>query len=126
MALPTEWTVGDRLVTAQDIKDLAITAFEGGGCSHWAAIRYEANARWYNLYTGSLGERVGLALLGDHTIYIEDCEDSETTFELTIDKLVKGIEKYYMTDRDNSFEEMDAEDADIIVQLGVHNEIIYG
>ena len=55
---------------------------------------------------------------------IEDCEDSETTFELTIDKLVKGIEKYYMTDRDNSFEEMDAEDADIIVQLGVHNEII--
>ena len=126
MALPTEWTVGDRLVTAQDIKDLAITAFEGGGCNHWAAIRYETNARWYNLYTGSLGERVGLALLGDHTIYLEDREDSETTFELTIQKMVKGIEGYYQSGRNYTFEEMDAKDTDIIVQLGVHNEIVYG
>ena len=113
-------------VTQQDIDDIMATALEGG-------ITY-----WCNKATvvgDYLGEYASEQISRGGTLKLYDAEDDEV-YELTLDKLLKGIE---IAVRDNCYSEyewingneidccqVDAEVADCIVQYALFGEIIYG
>ena len=113
-------------VTQEDIDDIIATALEGG-INYWCH-RAEVVGGYLGEYASEQVSRGGVLKLYDSE---DDC-----IYELTLEKLLHGIEIACI---DNWYSEygwcdgkhidtcqIDASVADIIVQLALFNEVIYG
>lgn len=98
---------------------------------YWACINNDTNEWWdarAELPKGSTFEDLMYHILKKgERILIMDAEDDEEEWDLTLDKLLNGIklaieQKYWNGDID----EIDGEVGDIIFQMALFNEIVYG
>ena len=113
-------------VTEEDIDDIMCSALEGGIC-YWANSALVVG--------GYLGEYASEQISRGGSLIIYDAEEDKE-YELTRDKLLNGIKLaiqgcYFMdyewfTGSKLDTCQIDAEVADIIVQLALFNEVIYG
>ena len=113
-------------VTQEDIDDIMCSALEGGIC-YWAN-----SARVVGDY---LGDYASEQISRGGSLIISDAEE-DAEYLLTRDNLLKGIKLaiqgcYFMdyewfTGDKLDCCQIDAEVADVIVQLALFNEVIYG
>lgn len=114
-------------VTAEHISDLLVTAFEGG-INYWCE-KVEVLA-----VPDPIPDKVILsdviALGGALEFYDLDAEGEDDIYELTLEKMLKGIEMGLTWGKFGSVEDMmdnyDAETADVIIQFALFGEIVYG
>lgn len=117
-------------ITPEQIANLIVTAFEGG-IAYWATdaeltlVKSEPKeSPWY----------ADPAIYGSaFEIKFLDVEDGETVYTLTREKLIHGLTmladpKHNRHDCFRSLldDDYDADDADVIVQMAVHGDIIFG
>lgn len=113
-------------VTQQDIDDIMATALDSG-ISYWC--------RKAEVVGDYLGEYASDQISRGGVLKLYDAED-ETVYKLTLDKFLTGIEKAI---QDNWFADydwcngkeldtcnVDAEVADVIIQLSIFDDVIYG
>jgi ABC-type phosphate transport system substrate-binding protein len=113
-------------ITEEDIEDIVDTALDCG-------IFYWCERAKYT--SDPCGDTDGKHLINGGTILFYDNEDGSET-ELTLDKLLDGIDKwvakgydrYHAVQSDGTLDtcEIDAEMADIIFQFALFGDIIYG
>lgn len=113
-------------ITEEDIEDIVDTALDCG-------IFYWCERAKYT--SDPCGDTDGKHLINGGTILFYDNEDGSES-ELTLDKLLDGINKwvvngydrYHAVQSDGTLDtcEIDAEMADIIIQLALFGDIIYG
>lgn len=98
---------------------------------YWACINNDTNEWWdarSELPKGSTFEDLMYHILKKgESILIMDAEDDEEEWDLTLDKLLNGIklaieQKYW----DGDIDTIDGEVGDIIFQMALFNEIVYG
>ena len=103
----------------QDIDDLMATALEGG-INYWCRMAEVAESEYYGEYASDQISRGGSLILYD--------AESEDRWVLTLDKLMHGLvlalENGELTSVDP--DDWDADAADIIVQLGLFDTIVFG
>ena len=114
-------------VTTEDIDDIVATAFEGG-INYWCG-----SARVVGDY---LGEYASEQISRGGEVILTDFEDEEEEYTLTRSKLLKGIKLAIDGDYYSEYEwvngneldpcQIDAEVADVIIQLALFGEIVYG
>lgn len=118
-------------VTQQDIDDIMVSALEGG-------ITYWADA--CEVVGDYLGEYASeqISRGGELKIHVDEPWDEDETevWTLTREKLLHGIKKAYEDGYYTAYEwcdgktldtcQVDAEVADIIVQLALFDDVIYG
>ena len=119
------WTV-PLTITEKNIVDTVICALEGG-VDYWMDCDPDANS-WLGTHGGeSFSEKFAHGLMAGENAVICDAEDPETKWVFTLVTLLKGMELYFNNpQRVNSFEDQDAEDCDVIFQLGLFSEVRYG
>lgn len=113
-------------VTAEDIDDIMCSAFEGG-------ITYWCNKA--EVVGEYLGEYASEQISRGGTVKLYDCEEDEV-YELTLEKFLKGIK---LAIDGNYYAEygwvdgyvidtcqVDACVADVIIQLALFDDVIYG
>jgi len=112
-------------LTEDDVENIIVTAFEGGinyWCGHveWEHEKYpKPNGVPVSTYCAMLLNK-GVAL----TLF--DIEDESEIFELTYEKLLKGVELNLINRPfDSDLENMDVTTADCIIQYAVFGEIVY-
>jgi len=125
-------------VEKERIKDILITAFEGG-CGYWLTILSTDMIEESKKFKGELN-LIKLLMMGA-TIPIRDAEDSkEILGELNVFKItqaiqsmadgkdLKGKENEHLKFHANNFftENDDAETADVIIQIATMGEIVFG
>ena len=113
-------------VTQEDIDDIMCAALEGGIC-YWCD-RAEVIGDY-------LGEFSSEQIARGGALKLYDCEDDEV-YELTLEKLLKGIKLAYEGGYYSDYDwcdgtkldccQIDAEVADVIVQLALFDDVIYG
>lgn len=114
----------EMLLTDEDIDDIMVTALEGG-INYWCD-----EAEVVGEY---LGEFASDQISRGGTLRLYDIE-GDTTYDLTLDKFLKGIalavEQGYATDWYEfgkiDVGNIDAEGADVIIQLALFGDVIYG
>jgi hypothetical protein len=116
----------DMRVTSEDINDIITAALEGG-------INYWCNEA--EVVGEYLGEYASEQISKGGTIILHDAE-SEDTWELNLEKLLRGIElaieEEYLADYEwydaDSIDtcQIDADVADAIIQFAIFEEIIFG
>ena len=114
-------------VTASDIDDIMCAALEGG-ISYWCG-RVEVVGNYLGDYASEQISRGG-------TLKLYDCEDMDEVYELDREKLLKGIKKAYEECYFADYEwcdgsvidtcQVDAEVADVIVQIAIFDDVVYG
>lgn len=114
-------------ITTEDIDDIMCTALEGG-ITYWCG-----KARVVGEY---LGEYASDQIARGGKLILTDIEDEEEQYELTRPKLLKGIklaiDQDYYSEYDwvngNELDtcQIDADVADVIIQLALFDEIVYG
>ena len=115
----------DVIVTMQDVDDIMSTALEGG-INYWCK-RAEVVGEY-------LGEYASDQISRGRTLILHDSE-GEDKYELTLDKLLKGIQMYvanpdapykivYNSELDTC--QVDATVADMIIQFALFGVIVYG
>jgi len=108
-------------VTTKDIQDLMVCALEGG-INHWCdkAVVKVAPVEDWKYASDVLGLTGGV-------LELTDVDGGK--WELTQEKLLKGIEMEIINDEFNSFQDLienhDADTADNIVQYALFNDITY-
>lgn len=116
-------------VTQEDIDDIMCSALEGG-ITYWC---YEADV---------LGEYLGeyaseqISRGGKLKLYLWEEVNGETKYWLTLDKFLKGIQKWYedgcdeygAVQPDGTLDccEIDSAMADLIIQFALFDEIVFG
>lgn len=113
-------------VTSEDIDDIMCTALEGG-------INYWCNEA--EVVGEYLGEYASEQISKGGTLILHDAE-SEDTWELNLEKLLRGIElaieEEYLADYEwydaDSIDtcQIDTDVADAIIQFAIFEEIIFG
>lgn len=120
-------------LTEEDISDLVITALNGG-VGYWACLdnsRPEFEAMSEEDYTDEWTAKI--LLNGGEVLFLEE-PDRKERFVLTLDKLLhgialyieKGYDRYGIFGPEVEMGNCDAECADIIVQLALFDDIVYG
>ncbi len=116
---PGDDTVGsvkiEENVSREMVADIMDAA--GYGCNYWAT-------KWNSDYDGFPSE--GLSFGYDIAIY--DAEE-DSTYTLTLEKFVKGLEKacsHRGLTLQAFYDQHDAGDADIAVQFALFDSIVYG
>ena len=116
--------------TDDDLIDIISSAVYDIG--YWACIDNDTDA-WRNIRNSipkedRIFEEIFFKVLqnGD-TVHLLDAEDEDEIYELTLDKLLNGIkltieQKYWDGDMDT----IDGEIGDIIFQLALFSEIVFG
>jgi hypothetical protein len=119
-------------LSEQDIRDIVIIALEGG-IGYWACLDD----------TGASGdepvsEQAADVLLTGGSLTFTDAESdpedpSTESWILTLDKLLNGIKLYFedgchVSVEDNAIDtcDVDANDADCMVQFALFGEVVYG
>ena len=113
-------------VTAEDIDDIMCSALEGG-INYWCN-KAEVVGKYLGEYASEQISRGG-------TLKLHDSEEDEV-YELTLEKFLKGIQlaiqHNYYADYDwcngNELDtcNVDASVADVIIQLSLFSDVIYG
>ena len=113
-------------LTEEDITDIIITALEGG-IGYWACLDNTGDEFENAPKDEAVSETAARIILNNGTLVFEDADDydSQARYELTLEKLLNGIEKYA---NENGFDIdlLDADMADAIVQYAIFCEIVYG
>lgn len=121
-----EWIVANTKVTSQDIDDIMVSALEGG-INYWCS-EAEVVGKYIGEYASDQISRGGTLILYD--------AESDDKWELNVDKMLNGIEmaikeKYYedyywYNEGELDACQIDAEVADVIVQLALFEEVVFG
>ncbi len=114
-----------KQITESDIENIVVTAFEGG-CNYWMGLirtkEWEDKPKNEPLSTWATK-----LLIEGKTIKLYDIEDDEEGWELTLEKVLKGIELNVVNRPfDCDLEDFDAYTADCIIQYALFGEIVYG
>ena len=118
--------------TSEDINDLITAALEGG-INYWcrnAKIKLDTNCNYIGIADEDLPKVIYAsdAVGYDGTLILYDAE-SDDKWELTLEKMLKGIQMYYK-DNEMPLNELidshDAETADSIIQYAIFDEIVFG
>lgn len=110
-------------LSQQDIDDIMVAALEGGIC-YWCR-KAEVVGEYLGEYASDQISRGGALILHD--------VESAQTWELTLEKFLNGVKLYFeqgchVQVEDNRIDpgDIDANDADCIVQFAVFGEVIFG
>lgn len=110
-------------LSPQDIDDIMCCALEGG-ISHWCC-KVEVEGKYLGEYASEQISRNGALILHDR--------EEDKVFRLTLEHFLRGFQLYleqgcHVSVEDNSVDtgDIDAVDADCIVQLGLFGEVVYG
>lgn len=121
----------DVQITDKDIDDIMAIALDGG-ISYWCGTA--------EVVGDYLGEYASDQISRGGTLKLYDLEDKDEVFELTKEKFLQGVRLFLGTpsnfgrvvnlDSSDKFCidccEIDAEDADVIVQYALFGEVVYG
>jgi hypothetical protein len=116
-----EFTKSQEL-TEEDITDIVVTALEGG-IGYWACLDNTGEEFENAPEDEAVSETVARILLNNGSVFFED---EEARYELTLEKLLNGIEKYARMNSGIDMDDLDADMADVIVQYAIFCEVIYG
>ena len=110
-------------LSQQDIDDIMAVALDGGIC-YWCR-KAEVVGEYLGEYASDQISRGGDLILHD--------AESAQTWELTLEKFLKGVKLYFeqgchVQVEDNAIDtcDIDANDADCIVQFSVFGEVMFG
>lgn len=110
-------------ISYNDIDDLMSTAFEGGinyWCGNVDIIKKPVTKCEWAFEVIARGGKIRLY----------DIEDPKESWELDLDKFIKGLKYVMLEDDCKNVEELmenhDAETADRIIQYALFNEIVFG
>ncbi len=110
-------------LTMQDIDDIMCAALEGG-INYWCS-EAEVDGDY-------LGEYASEQISRNGTLKLHDSEEDKV-YELTLEKFCQGFRLYleqgcHIAIEDNAVDtcDIDANDADCIIQLGLFGEVVYG
>lgn len=117
-------STSEVVVTEQDIDDIMATALEGG-INYWCDGA-EVVGEYLGQYASDQISRDGELMLYD----VEECTSYMLTLEMFLNGVVLAIEKGYATDwlEGNHIDtcNIDAEAADVIIQMALFGDVIYG
>jgi hypothetical protein len=107
------------------IENIVVSSMEGGS-NHWMGLD-NSKPEWKDKPKGvPLSEWATELILTDQPVRFYDREDPEESWDLNIEKLLQGVEKYYKNTRNPyEIEDIDGEAADMIVQYALFNTIVY-
>ena len=128
MSREFEYIVKKKL-TEEDITNIIVDGLEGG-ITYWAMLHnntpeFEEYYKNTNLATAEI---VAEILLKGGSVKITDREeDVEPNFDLTLDRLIIGIQKN-AEERpwDCDLENYDADTCDAIIQYAIFDEVVFG
>lgn len=110
-------------LTQQDIDDIMVAALEGGIC-YWCR-KAEVVGEYLGEYASDQISRGGALILYD--------AESAQTWELTLEKFLNGVKLYFeqgchVQVEDNAIDagDIDANDADCIIQFAIFGEVVFG
>ena len=110
-------------LTQQDIDDIMATALEGG-INYWC--------RKAEVVGEYLGEYASEQISRGGSLTLYDAESSDK-WELTLEKFLNGVKLYFeqgchVNVEDNAIDtcDIDANDADCIIQFAVFGEVVFG
>ncbi len=110
-------------LSQQDIDDIMAVAMEGGIC-YWCR-KAEVVGEYLGEYASDQISRGGALILHD--------AESAQTWELTLEKFLNGVKLYFeqgchVNVEDNAIDtcDIDANDADCIIQFAVFGEVVFG
>lgn len=115
----------EKRITTDDIVN--ILCCESGGFDYWCNLKfkdedYKANRLEDDCYEDVLAK----ILENGKSLIVNDFEEEET-YELTLEKLLNGIELNYKNRPfDCDIEDGDATTADCILQYSIFGDVIYG
>jgi hypothetical protein len=115
-------------VSDQDVDDIMVTALEGG-INYWcgkARVKARPVGNPADMYASDIISKGGI-------LELSDAEEPDTKWELTKDKFFKGLSKYLSMEPGKVEENgtidpanLDANDADLIIQYALFDEQVYG
>ena len=110
-------------LTQQDIDDIMVAALEGGIC-YWCR-KAEVVGEYLGEYASDQISRGGSLILHD--------SESSDKWELTLEKFLNGVKLYFedgchVQVEDNRIDagDIDAGDADCIIQFALFGEVVFG
>ena len=122
-------------LTDDDITDIVVTALEGG-IGYWACLDNSGPEYMDAPEDETVSETVARLLLNGEEVHFFDNEDDGTTYVITLDAIKEAIQQYIEEGYDaysNAFagmvpeiEQVDANVADIIFQLAIFKEVVFG
>ena len=121
-------------LTALDIEDLTITALENG-IGWWACLDNSGEEFENAPDDEATAETAAKILVGGGKLTLMDKEDVHDSWELTLDKLLSGIKQFVEGgyDKYGAFQAgglkwsgIDAVCCDVIIQLALFNEVVFG
>ena len=111
-------------LTQQDIDDIMVSALEGGinyWCREAEVVEEKRCGDWGHVQIARGG-----------SLILHDAESSDK-WELTLEKFLNGVKLYFedgchVNVEDNRIDtgDMDANDADCIIQLAIFGEVVFG
>ena len=112
-------------ITEENVINTVVTAVEGGA-DYWMDCDPDANP-WLGEHGGeSFSEKFAQGIMAGRIATICDVEDHSTKWPFSMATLLGGFELFFNDpERCRPFEEHDAEDADVIFQLGLFSEVRY-
>ena len=104
----------------EEIVDLLSTALYGN-----PRLGVDNSTEEYKQADGdTIEEKLADMLLKDQSVYLIDMEE-DTPYELTLDKLCKGLELFIQNGGSTNIEDYDLIDADSVLQYAIFGEIIW-
>lgn len=128
MSREFEYTVKKK-ITEEEIENLVIDGLETG-IGYWAMLHNntEEFEKYYNTTDLATAEIVAKIILAGGSVKITDNEeDVEPMFDLTLERLLVGIQKN-AEERpwDCDLENYDATTCDCIIQYAIFDEVVFG
>jgi hypothetical protein len=109
-------------ITAEDIENIVVDALECVS-TYWVGLD-NTTPEWAAKPKGlPVSQYAAALLLCGKTVKLYDIEDEDETWELTLDKLLKGIGRELTNGM--TIEDI-ADDADAALQYALFDEIVYG
>jgi hypothetical protein len=116
--------------TKNDLLNIITTGLEGG-IGYWACLNNDTpEFDEFDKLNMLLSERVAEILWRGGSVELFDTDynyENADKWELTLDKVVKGVIKYMETDSKTfELDNLDALDCDKIIQYGLFGELVFG
>lgn len=109
-------------LSKEEVENIISAAFYG---SYWCGVKTSTTE--YRNATGKyIEEKIADVLVNGKCIELYDIEDEEEeTIILTLEKLIKGLNKYFAYGGSIEIEDYDLEEADSVLQYAVFDEIVF-
>jgi hypothetical protein len=116
--------------TKNDLLNIMTTGLEGG-IGYWACLNNDTpDFDEFDKLNMILSDKVAEILWRGGSVELFDTDynyDDADKWELTLDKVVKGIIKFMETDSKTfELDDLDALDCDKIIQYGLFGELVFG